>query len=281
MFRDVAISDGSGTLYRTQVKPSGLAARNVDVWCPPGYAEHTNRRFPVLYMYDGQNLFDPALSYTGIDWGIDEGIGRLIAAGESGGAIVVGIYNSADRVREYMPQKVLEGSQPEAVKARADFIKALGGPPLSDRHLEFLVTELKPLIDEHFRTLADRDNTLIMGSSMGGLNSLYALVEQPNVFGGAGCFSTHWSLGEKLMVDWMAQALPAPGAHHLYFDYGTVGIDEPYEPLQLRMDEHLEARGFTREKDWVTRKFPGADHNEAAWRSRVDLPLRLLLTGKL
>jgi enterochelin esterase-like enzyme len=112
---------------------------------------------------------------------------------------------------------------------------------------------------------------------MGGLISLYALEQYPHVFGRAGCLSTHWPAGGAPLVDDLAAHLPAPGRHKLYFDYGTATLDALYEPFQQRMDEHLAAAGYTRDHDWMTLKFDGAKHNEAAWRARVDLPVRFLL----
>ena len=116
-----------------------------------------------------------------------------------------------------------------------------------------------------------------MGSSMGGLISLYAICEYPQVFGGAGCVSTHWLAGENMLVDYFGAALPDPIDHKLYFDYGTETLDADYEPYQLRMDERLAARGYERDQNWVTRKFPGAEHSEVAWRTRVRIPLEFLL----
>jgi predicted alpha/beta superfamily hydrolase len=117
-----------------------------------------------------------------------------------------------------------------------------------------------------------------MGSSMGGLISLYAISQYPDVFYGAGCVSTHWSAGEFAIVEEMAKRLPDPASHKLYFDYGTVGVDAPYEPYQLKFDAHLRARGYEEGKNWMTRKFEGADHNEAAWQARVDIPLGFLFS---
>jgi predicted alpha/beta superfamily hydrolase len=273
----VVISDGSGVLDRYAGFPSAaIGPRTVEVWCPPGYAEAAAIRYSVLYMHDGQNLFDSALAYGGVDWGIDEAMLRLIHDHGISGAIIVGIWNSGDgRWLDYMPQKPME--TPEAQALAAQFGTARGGSVRSDRYLRFLAEELKPFVDSTYRTLPDQPNTLVMGSSMGGLISLYAVEEYPHVFGGAGCVSTHWPAGGNLLVDLMGAHLPKPGSHKLYFDYGTATLDAGYEPFQLRMDGHLQAAGYTRGKDWTTLKFEGAEHNEAAWRARVHAPLRFLL----
>jgi hypothetical protein len=111
--------------------------------------------------------------------------------------------------------------------------------------------------------------------------SLYVLERYADVFGGAACVSTHWPLGGNDLVDAMAAALPAPGHHRLYFDYGTETLDQAYEPFQRRMDDYLRAAGYHEGDDWVTFKFQGAEHSESFWRLRAEVPLRFLLTPGL
>ena len=251
-----------------------IASRHVDVWCPPGY-DSGAARYPVLYMHDGQNLFEPDWSYLGIDWGIDEAIERLTAQGATDGAIVVGIWHSPQRRLDYMPQVPLMTGQARAPLEQ--FVREQGGPPESDAYLRFMVEELKPFVDATYRTLPDRAHTLVMGSSMGGLISLYALTEHPAIFGRAGCVSGHWPMGGSLLVDYFGRVLPRPGDHKIYFDYGTETEDATYEPDQLQMDAWMQAAGYQRGRDWITQKFVGAEHSERAWRARVDVPLRFLL----
>jgi predicted alpha/beta superfamily hydrolase len=265
----------TGQVVRYAAMPSKYVdPRNVDVWLPPGYDKDTARRYPVLYMHDGQNVFDPATSYAGVDWGVDETMTRLIGAGRVREAIVVAVWNTPKRLQEYMPQR--------PVKDIADF--HVPGLPnssaadiVSDAYLAFLVTELKPFIDTTFRSLPQRSDTFVMGSSMGGLISQYALSMYPEVFGGAGCVSTHWPAGEGILVDDFAAHLPDPATHRYYFDYGTATLDAKYEPYQRRADEVLRKAGYVESQNWITRKFPGAEHSERAWRLRVEEPLRFLL----
>jgi predicted alpha/beta superfamily hydrolase len=198
-----------------------------------------------------------------------------MAAGVTVGAIAVGVWHSPQRRLDYMPQKPLMTEQGRPLFEQ--FVQAQGGSPKSDRYLRFMVEELKPFIDATYRTLPDRAHTAVLGSSMGGLISLYALAEYPSVFGRAGCVSTHWPIGGSLPVDYSANVLPRPGDHRIYFDYGTETIDADYEPYQLRMDALMQAAGYERGADWITRKFEGAEHSERAWRARVDVPLRFLL----
>lgn len=265
-----------------EISSAHTRARRVDVWTPPGYASG-DRRYPVLYMHDGQHALDPATAKHGITWGVREALTRLMGEGAIPGCIVVGVWNSAERRRDYMPQGLFEG--PDADAARQFFAAKfpagyIEGPPASDGYLRFIVEELKPMIDARYRSLPDQPNTFVMGSSMGGLISLYAIEQYPEVFFGAGCLSTHWIAGENLLVDYLGARLPAPADHRLYFDFGTITLDEAYEPFQIRMDGWLERAGYARGRNWTTLKFEGAAHTEAAWRARVDLPLRFLLGGR-
>jgi predicted alpha/beta superfamily hydrolase len=243
-----------------------VALRPVDVWLPLDY--DGERRFPVVYAHDGQNLFDPQIAYGGVDWGIAEAMAHRVVRQ----AIVVGIWNSGeDRKREYMPQKALDGA------GAARFAAEHGGEPTSDAYLRFVVDEVKPFVDRTYRTVPGRESTLVLGSSMGGLISLYALCEYPEVFSGAGCVSTHWPIANGAVVAWLPGALPPPGRHRIYFDYGTETLDVLYEPYQRQVDQVMVAAGYEMGRDWVTRKFEGEEHSEQSWRERVHIPLGFLL----
>ncbi len=265
------------TLHRLPDLPyEGIAPRPVDLWLPPGY--DPARRYPVIYMHDGQNLFEPGHAYAGIDWGIDEALTALMADRDSPGALVVGVWNSGPtRWNDYMPQAPL--ALPEVRATAQTYADRFSGEVVSDAYLRFLVTVLKPWVDAHYPTLPDRAHTAVMGSSMGGLISLYALTQYPAVFGVAACVSTHWPAGGHALVDYFGGVLPKPGAHRLYFDFGTETLDALYEPFQHRMDAHLEAAGYTPGRDWVTRKFPGAEHSEVAWRVRAPEILQFVVQG--
>lgn len=262
-----------GTVIRHDNFPSiHIPPRPVDVWLPPDY-DADGKKYPVLYMHDGQNLFNEADAYAGETWGIDTAVSTLTAANAIPAPIVVGIWNDGDnRWREYMPQRPLV-NHPALPQFHAEY-----GAPLADAYLRFLVTELKPFIDHTYATQPQREATFIMGSSMGGLISLYALCEYPNIFGGAGCVSTHWPAMDGICVPYVADALPPPGRHKLYFDYGNQTLDAQYEPYQQQVDRHLAAAGYTPGQDWVTRYFAGDDHSEPAWRARVHVPLLFLLS---
>jgi predicted alpha/beta superfamily hydrolase len=112
---------------------------------------------------------------------------------------------------------------------------------------------------------------------MGGLMALYAISEYPDVFGGAGCVSTQFPLGDGVILGYMKKFLPAPKTHKIYFDYGTESLDAQYEPFQKQADLIMKKKGYKQDKNWVTRKFPGEGHNESSWRKRIDIPLTFLL----
>lgn len=287
----VPVPVSAGSLWRYERMPSSLAEpRRVDVWLPPGYEGGTDR-LRVLYMHDGQNLFDPASTPFG-EWGVDEALSRLIADGRVPPTMVVGVWNTKYRSREYLPQAAYEQVPADI---RAAYEQTLGGGALSDFYVDFLVKELKPFIDATYRTRAGRADTFVMGSSMGGLISLYSLIRYPDIFGGAGCLSTHWpcvthfdwirsgdprvAVVADSFIAYVRTHLPRAGRHRLYFDLGNVELDSVYPPYQAKVDAFLPDLGYVRDKDWMTKLFDGEAHNEAAWRRRVAGPLRFLLAG--
>lgn len=265
------------------------ATRNVTVWLPPGY-DASEGRYPVLYMHDGQNLFDAAKAPFG-EWQVDEHLGRLIANGQVRAPIVVGVWNTPLRLREYVPADLI-AALPDDM--RTDVQAIYGGEPLSDGYLAFLTDELKPFIDRTYRTLLGADDTTIAGSSMGGLMSLYAVMKRPDVFGACACLSTHWPLKveglepggaldawrERLVAAWtgvVSAGLPQTGAHRFYFDHGDETLDQFYAEFQSRIDEVFRRRGYGPDL-FETLVFPGAQHNEASWNARLDVPLKFLLS---
>lgn len=247
--------------------------RHVVTWLPPGYDDNPAKRYRVIYMSDGQNIFDPRLAYTGIDWGVDEAVMRGVRAGLYEPVIIVGVWNTVRRVPEYSPWH--------------------DGPDYG----RFLVEELAPRVNQEFRTQTGPENTFHMGSSMGGLISYYLVTTYPEIFGACGCVSSHFPLSEAMIAGFLggdvsaADATPymlrdiengalAPEGVRFYFDYGTEGLDASYEPSHLAVAEWLRGQGFVEGEDFIMRKYEGADHNEASWRERVDDPLRFLLAAQ-
>jgi len=246
-----------------------IPARDVKVMLPTGY--DAKKSYPVIYMHDGQMLFDGTRSWNKQEWGVDETVDRLIKAQKIRPVIVVGVSNNMNRYLEYMPNKPQEDLK---LIDRPDKFK---GKILSDEYLKFLVEELKPFIDKRYNTQADRDNTFILGSSMGGLISCYAISEYPDVFGGAACMSTHWPALNGVFLKYVEKNLPDPQNHKIYFDYGTKTLDSLYEPYQLMADRMMKERGYHQNENWLTRKFEGDKHDENAWKSRLHIPLEFLL----
>jgi predicted alpha/beta superfamily hydrolase len=244
--------------------------RDLYVYLPPSYDQGT-RRYPVIYMHDGQNLFDRVISYAG-EWGVDETMEALSQEGIE--AIVVGIPNKGKRrLDEYGPfrdERLREGGR-------------------GDAYLAFMVETVKPLIDRDFRTLPEREHTGIMGSSMGGLISLYGFFRHPESFGFAGAMSPSLWFAEGAIFPYVAQAPFAPGKLHL--DIGTHEgpraeqvSAETYAGRYVlnlrRMRDLLIEKGYRDGQDINYEEEPEAIHNEAAWACRLPRALRFLLGGR-
>jgi predicted alpha/beta superfamily hydrolase len=230
--------------------------RDILVYLPPGY-EKGDRRYPVIYMQDGQNLFDPATSFAG-DWGLLEGLNGL--AGRSRVPIVVAIPNMGEaRINEYSP-----------------FVDSLAGGGRGDQYLDFLLNSLKPVIDRQFRTVPGREATGIAGSSMGGLLSLYGFFRRPEVFGFSAALSPSLWFADRAIFPFVEAAPFLPG--RIYLDIGT---EEGSASLMnaRAMRELLRAKGYREGVDlrWVE-EF-GAGHTEAAWGRRFMAAIPFLLTA--
>lgn len=265
-----------------------VASRNIDVWLPDGYRE--NQKYDVLYMHDGQMLFDAQSTWNKQAWEADAIANTLIKSGQVKPFIIVGIWNTPGlRHQEYFPQKVFESMTAEQQKLVSDEYlnqkkTSVAFEPVSDAYLKFIVAELKPYIDSHFSVFTDRDHTFIMGSSMGGLISMYAYCEYPNVFGGAACMSTHWTgiyRNENnpvpdAFLNYLQTHLQPETGRKIYFDYGDQTLDSLYAPSQKKVNELLKAKGFTN-KNAMSQFFPGENHSEEAWKKRLDIPLTFLL----
>lgn len=255
----------------------------VDTWLPPVYDASPAGRFPVIYMHDGQNLYDASTTWNHQSWEMDSVMCSLLSAGKIEPAIIVGIHSdSATRVADLMPQKAVEGSS--ALAETLEQVKLKGMQPRGDSYAAFMVETLKPRVDSLYRTLPDMRHTSVMGSSMGGLMSIYALCEYPDVFGNALCLSTHW-IGAPAVADeftdamyrYMDERLPDAGTHRLYFDHGTETIDAYYGPAEERILTLVRAKGYG-EGTLLNMVDDGGAHEERAWAARVAIPLTYLLT---
>jgi len=285
----------SGRLVEiTKDVPSSLAPRKVHVWLPDGFEQ--NGKHDVLYMHDGQMLFDAKTTWNKQDWGVDEIAGRLINEQKTRPFIVVAIDNGGTSLRhsEYFPEKPLSYLTPSFRESlyeikRGPNTPLFGKPVHSDDYLSFIVFDLKPYIDSNFNVNTGREYTFLMGSSMGGLISLYGVLEYPNIFGGSANMSTHWpgifpkNIGDVSPVSgaffsYIADHLPKANQHKIYFDYGDKTLDAFYPPLQKQVDKLFIEQGYDKEH-FTSDFYPGALHDEVSWQKRLDQPL-LFLFGK-
>jgi predicted alpha/beta superfamily hydrolase len=244
--------------------------RHVEIWLPPGYDDDAERHYRVIYMHDGQNLFDPRLANTGVDWGVDEAMMRGAESGLFEPAIVVAAWSSSRRGPEYSPWH--------------------DGP----LYARFLIEELMPRVNSEFRTLTGPEDTFVMGSSMGGLLSFYLVKEHSRNFSACGCVSSHFPISDAVAASFLgkdssdADTTPyvlkdiasgdtVPEDVRFFFDYGTETLDAGYGPTHLAVRDWLLAQDRVEGKDFRIQEYDGAAHNEAAWRARLDDQLVWLL----
>ncbi len=276
-----------GTLLRIDDFPSNyIPPRKVDIWLPENY--NKDKKYAVLYMHDGQMLFDSRITWNDQEWKVDEVATKLMNDDITKDFIVVAPFNINEfRHSEYFPQKPFE-SLSEKIKdslfEEAEMNNFKLDRVTSDKYLKFIVKELKPYIDANYSVFTDRANTFVMGSSMGGLISMYAICEYPEIFGGAACLSTHWPGGNPyendLLTDtffeYMREHVPSPKQHKMYFDYGTEALDKFYPKYSSRVNKIFKDKGYNT-TNFRNIKFPGADHSELSWQKRLDIPLTFLL----
>lgn len=272
----------SGDLYRLNIfSPEMNETIKVDVWTPDGYSKEM--KFPVIYMHDGQNLFDASATWNKQSWEMDSTAGMLIAKGEIPPVIIAGIHSTdTTRIGDLMPEKPLQYLTNDSVKTFIDMM--CRGKYRADEYLSFIANTLKPHVDSLFSTDPSRDATFVMGSSMGGLISIYAMSEYPEIYGGAGCLSTHWSgtIGRNndfpsAMRHYLIENLPQAPYHLLYMDNGDCAIDSVYIPYFHAMNALADSLGYHEGDRLLTGFHPGEAHEERAWAKRVATPLRFLL----
>ncbi|MCK4408688.1 MAG: hypothetical protein KAW67_01295 [Candidatus Eisenbacteria sp.] len=245
--------------------------RSVLVYLPPGYEEDGERRYPVLYMHDGQNIFDVATSFIGVEWGVDETLERMIGQGQVEPLIVVGIYNTGEREFEYTPTQ--------------DPGRGEGGG--ASRYADFIVDELKPYIDATYRTRPEREHTGVMGSSLGGIASLYIAWTHPDVFSRVGAMSTaYWWSNSQILT--MLEGLDPPPGVRVWLDMGTGEdkSDRNKDDVPDIIEQHRRARNILMAKGLAIPKHlryiedEGAVHNERAWAARFPRAVEFLFPAR-
>ncbi len=230
-------------------------SRTLRVYLPPSYQENPLKRYPVLYMHDGQNLFDASTSAFGTEWRVDETINTQVRNGQMDEVIVIGVYNTANRIWEYTPC--------------CDDDYGGGGANAYER---FLIDTVKPYVDQTYRTLPGKASTAIMGSSLGGLVSCYVARRNPAVFSKAGCMSSSFWWDDEAFTVQIEQATGKVPVR-FYIDAGT---SNDGLPQTQRMDAALRADGYVQGADLNFFTAQGASHNEASWAARVWRPLSFL-----
>jgi predicted alpha/beta superfamily hydrolase len=278
-------SSGKIDLYKN-FKSAYVTPRNIEVWLPGGYSK--SKKYAVLYMHDGNMLFDSSTTWNKQSWDMDNTAAKLMKNGETEDFIIVGIWNDeATRHIDYFPQKPFESLTPKQIEI-ATMQKPGAGKekvvfkPNSDNYLLFIVKELKPLIDSVYSVYGDKNHTFIAGSSMGALISMYAVTEYPEVFGGAACISTHW-IGMNNIINnplplafanYLKDSLKKLNGNKLYFDHGDKTLDAFYPPLQKMIDNVMLGYPLAL---WKSLYFKDKDHSENSWKERVHIPLKFLL----
>ncbi len=248
-YRDEIIGDSDHyhDFYSVNLKNE----RDIIVWLPPSY-NTSFKRYPVLYVHDGQNLFNPQTAFIGVDWRIDETVTALIHKRKIREVIVVGIYNSKDRLEEY------------------NFFT-----PKGKQYTNFIVRELKSFIDENYRTIKNRENTMVMGSSLGGLFSFQLIWYMSNIFGAAACLSSSFWVDNKKMINEVTSESKPSFPVSIYLDCGS-------EEKELIDDNKLIMRklkevGFVESKDLMTHIEENGKHTESHWAKRLNIPLEFIL----
>lgn len=286
-----------GRIDRLHYFPSTfVTARNVDVWLPSNY--NPEKKYGVIYLHDGQNLFDGNSTWNHQEWGIDE----TMSAYQNQDYIVVGIWNDGvNRHSNYFPQKVYESLTDKEKAAimeakRQNQSDVFRNPINSDDYLKFIVYELRPFINNTYNTYKDAAHTVIGGSSMGGLISMYGICEYPGVFGTAACFSTHWPGIFEMknnpipdaMVRYFKKNMPNRINHKILFTHGTEGLDALYGPTQKCIDQIMTKSGYEMDKylvdgtflpgNWKTQIDQGIGHEESTWQKQFKDNAAFLLT---
>ena len=234
--------------YHRQLAGVGLNhKRDIIVWLPPSYEKNTKKHYPVLYMHDGQNIFDPTTAFTGYDWRVDEVADSLIKMKVIEEIIIVGIYNSPDRLPEYSDSDI------------------------GTAYLNFVTNTVKPLIDSTYRTKPGKEHTGVIGSSLGGLSSLLFVWKRPDVFGMAGCMSpSFWYDDEKTLKE-VREYSGQKKNIKIYLDCG--GREKELISGYKRMVEILKTKGYKKGKDLDYTLDSKGIHNEHSWAKRVWRPL--------
>ncbi len=237
--------------------------RDVRIYLPPGYEDNPDKHYPVLYVHDGQNVFDSRTAAFGTEWGLDETAQHLIQSGKLPELIIVAADNTPDRLSEYSPLP-----DPKHGGGRAE------------AYARFMVDELKPFVDRTYRTRTEEEHTGVMGSSMGGLVSLYLGFRHPEVYGLVGALSPSLWWADREVS---RQLTESPGPERVWLDAGALegrdadgnGVVDPIDNTR-ELAGRLVETGWTRDNYLFYREVQDGAHNEASWARRAGQVLQAL-----
>lgn len=280
-FEPLEPPSGRGSLYIRRARPeAGTSLPDVFVWVSD--AKPADGRFPVLYVQDGQTLFEAGRVPFGVAWEMDRCAAQMGDAGVIPPIIVAGVASTAERLSDYAPASILGLLSAETRKM---IETRFGGAAGAGRYARMLVETIKPMIDARFPTSLAPADTFVIGASMGGVAAAEVLARYPETFGGLAALSGHFSL---LPLDddpppsaavsteiaqavnrFVLQGLPRAGAHRIWLDRSEFSLDQHYEPAHRAVEAALTDLGYRSDVDMVSRRYPGVGHNEAAWRDRL------------
>ena len=246
----IGLADFLPDYYSTYLKNE----RDIIIWLPPSY-QSGFKDYPVIYMHDGQNLFNPNTSFIGYDWKVDETVNRLIKKNLIDEVIVIGIYNTRDRLKEY------------------NYFEEKG-----KQYANFIIKELKPYIDYKYRTLATNYNTAIIGSSMGGLISFQLSWYYPEVFAKCAALSSSFWVNERRIFEIVKNDTKPKKNLNIYIDCGS--LEKELIADTNRMINLLETIGYKKESNLYYHIEKGGVHSEVDWAKRLEIPLTYLFGKK-
>lgn len=243
----------TGTVKIHDMEGDGsISGRKIICWLPPDYDKEADVHYPVLYMHDGQNVFDPLTSYTGVDWQADETAHRLITDGKVRKLIIVGIYNTVERLEEYSDCE------------------------LGAAYRRYIINTIKPFVDKNYRTLPDREHTATIGSSMGGLVSFLLGWYHWKVFGMAACLSPSFIYQKNAAIKNLRRSSAPHQPVKIYMDCGGVGGEALLYKGCRKVLRILKKRGYPEGDRLQFFRQKNANHSEWAWALRVWRPLTFL-----
>ncbi len=269
----IEIESGIEIIRLLNFQSNYVDQRNIEIYLPKNFNADSTTEYNLLYWQDGQNLFDPKVAYNANPLEMHKSIDRL----NIDNLVVIGIWNTDKRYREYLPEKIYKKlSKSLRLQLKLEY----SGKPISDDYLKFIVAELHPFISTNYLKNKHISSTGIGGCSMGGLISFYAAIEYPYLFNYAICMSTHWPMSvlrnnfniHQQTITYLNQSIK-DNKFKFYFDYGTENLDAWYEAYQSQVDTLFSKKPSI---NFQTLKFEGDSHSELDWRKRLDSPLKFI-----